>query len=166
MPSRPRQPIASADAAKGEAAELAFRQWLDAAVLPHIYVEQSPLTVPMPLRGQIKRPDYIVGIPGVGMVAFDVKAKTIYPEGLIFDLDEVRKLRTFARLFHCTVYFACLSPEGGEHPGYWIRLDQLDDVPAVRRGKVLTLCMPIERALPVSMNEPFYSAFVRAVALN
>jgi hypothetical protein len=166
MPLRPRQPIAPADAAKGEAAELAFRQWLDAAVLPHIYVEQSPLTVPVPLRGQIKRPDYIVGIPGVGMVAFDVKAKTIYPEGLIFDLDEVRKLRNFARLFHCTVYFACLNPEGGERPGYWVRLDQLDDVPAVRRGKVLTLCMPIERALPVSMDEPFYAAFVRAVALN
>ena len=30
---------------------------------PSIYVEQSPLTVPVPLRGQIKRPDYIVGIP-------------------------------------------------------------------------------------------------------
>lgn len=166
MPRRPRPPIAPADAAKGEAAELAFRKWLDAAVLPHIFVEQSPLTVPEPLRGQIKRPDYIVGIPGVGMVAFDVKAKTIYPEGLIFDLDEVRKLRNFARMFHCTVYFACLNPEGGDRPGYWIRLDQLDDVPAVRRGKVLTLCMPIERALPVSMDEPFYAAFVRAVALN
>ncbi|MEH6952701.1 hypothetical protein V4R08_15625 (plasmid) [Nitrobacter sp. NHB1] len=166
MPSRPRQPIAPADAAKGEAAELAFRQGLDAAVLPHIYVEQSPLTVPLPLRGQIKRPDYIVGIPGVSLVAFDVKAKTIYPEGVIFDLDEVGKLRTFARLFHCTVYFACLNPEGGERPDYWIRLDQLDEVPAVRRGKALTLCMPIERALPVSMDEPFYSTFVRAVALN
>jgi hypothetical protein len=42
MPLRPRQPIAPANAAKGAAAELAFRQWLDAAVLPHIYVEQSP----------------------------------------------------------------------------------------------------------------------------
>ncbi|OPH84406.1 hypothetical protein B2M20_02340 [Nitrobacter vulgaris] len=119
--------IAPADITKGAQAESAFRKWLDAAVLPHIYVEQSPLTVPEPLREQIKRPDYIVGIPGVGMVAFDVKAKTIYPEGLIFDLDEV---------------------------------------PAVRRSKVLTLCMPIERALLVSMDEPFYSAFVRAVALN
>jgi hypothetical protein len=166
MPSRRRPPIAPADAAKGSAAEQAFLRWLDAAVLPHIYVEQSPLTVPVPLRGQIKRPDYIVGIPGVGMVAFDVKAKTIYPEGLMFDLDEVRKLRNFARLFHCTVYFACLNPEGGERPGYWVRLDQLDEVPAVRRGKHLTLCIPVADALPVSMHEPFYTAFVRAVALN
>jgi hypothetical protein len=34
------------------------------------------------------------------------------------------------------------------------------------RDKLPTLRMPIERALPVSMNEPFYSAFVRAIALN
>jgi hypothetical protein len=63
MPRRPRPPIAPADAAKGEAAELAFRKWLEAAVLPHIYVEQSPLTVPVPMRGKIKRADYIVGSP-------------------------------------------------------------------------------------------------------
>ncbi|WP_439926190.1 hypothetical protein [Nitrobacter sp. JJSN] len=163
---RQRSPVAPADAAKGRAAELAFRQWLDAAVLPHLYVEQSPLTVPVPLRGKIKRPDYIVGIPGVGLVAFDVKAKTVYPEGLIFDLDEIQKMRTFARLFHLTVYFACLNTESGDKPGYWVRLDQLDEVPAVRRGKGLTLCIPVAHALPVSMNEPFYTAFVRAVALN
>jgi hypothetical protein len=34
--------------------------------------------VPAPLRGQIKRLDYLVGIPGVGLVAFGEKAKTIY----------------------------------------------------------------------------------------
>lgn len=165
MTRRPRPSIAPAYAAKGAAAELAFRKWLDAAVLPHIYVEQSPLTVPVPLRGQIKRLDYIVGIPGVGMVAFDVKAKTIYPEGLIFDLAEVRKLRTFARLFHLTVYFACLDPEGGQD-GFWVRLDQLDEVPAIRRHKTLTLTLPTSQALAVSLAEPFYAAFVRAVALT
>ena len=88
-----------ADRAKGEAAEHAFAHWLDASVLPHLYVEQSPLTVPAPLRGQIKRPDYLVGIPGVGLVAFDVKAKTVYErEGLIFDLDEVLKPVSYTHL--------------------------------------------------------------------
>ena len=46
-----------ADRAKGAAAEQAFAAWLDDSVLPHLYVEQSPLTVPAPLRGAIKRPD-------------------------------------------------------------------------------------------------------------
>lgn len=52
--------MAPAGAAKSTASEPAFRQWLDTAVLPHISVEQSPLAVPSPLRGKIKRPDYIV----------------------------------------------------------------------------------------------------------
>lgn len=163
-PRRKRHTVAPADAAKGAQAEQAFRVWLDSAVLPHMYVEQSPLTVPAPLRGKIKRPDYLVGIPGVGLVAFDVKAKTVYPEGLIFDLAEIQKLRTFARLFHLTVYFACLDPEGGAQ-GYWVRLEKLDDVPAIHRAGALTLCIPVTRAIPVSLTEPFYSAFVRAVAL-
>lgn len=161
---RARHVVDPADIAKGAEAEQAFRAWLDSAVLPHMYVEQSPLTVPAPLRGQIKRPDYLVGIPGVGLIAFDVKAKTVYPEGLIFDVAEVQKLRTFARLFHLTVYFACLDPEGGPQ-SYWVRLDRLDDVPAVRRGGCLTLTLPLDGAMPVLLTEPFYLAFVRSVAL-
>lgn len=51
----------------------------------------------------------------------------------MFDLGEVRKLRNFARMFHCTVYFACLNPEGGERSGYWVHLDQLGEVPAKKR---------------------------------
>ena len=153
------------DRAKGAAAEATFARWLDASVLGHLYVEQSPLTVPAPLRGQIKRPDYLVGIPGVGMIAFDVKAKTIYArDGLIFDLAEIQKFRMFAKLFHLTVYFACMDPSEGS-ASYWVRLDQLDDVPAVKRRGALTLALPISRALPVSLAQPFYEAFVDAVAL-
>jgi hypothetical protein len=54
-----------------------------------------------------------------------------------------------ARLFHLTVYFACLDADGGEH-GHWARLDQLDE-PAIRRAGVLTLCLPIsERSKPTT----------------
>lgn len=155
--------IAPTDAAKGAKAEADFRAWLDASTLPHLYVEQSPVTVPEPLRGKIKRPDYLVGIPGVGLVAFDVKAKTVYDGCLIFDLDEIKKLRTFARLFHLTVYFACLNSEGAG--GFWVRLDQLDDVPALMRAGRYTLSIPTCRTLPVRPSEPFYDVFVRAVAL-
>ena len=68
--------IDPADKAKGDRAELRFRRWLDADVLPHLYIDQTPMSVPAPMRGQIKRPDYIVGVPGVGAVAFDVISKS------------------------------------------------------------------------------------------
>jgi Holliday junction resolvase len=161
--SRPNR-IDPAAAAKGVAAERAFQAWLDSSVLPHMYVEQSRLTVPAPLRGQIKRPDYLVGIPGVGLVAFDVKAKTVYQGKILFDVAEVQKLRTFARLFHLTVYFACLDAEGSQD-GFWVRLDQLDKVAVTRRRFGPVLALPISHALPVSLAEPFYAAFVRSVAL-
>ncbi len=164
VPSR-RTRIDPADAAKGAAAERAFATWLDNSVLPHMYVEQSRLTVPAPLRGQIKRPDYLVGIPGVGLVAFDVKAKTVYQGKILFDVAEVEKLRTFSRLFHLTVYFACLDPEGSQE-GFWVRLDQLDTLSVTRRRFGPVLALPIAQALPVSLDEPFYAAFVRAVAIG
>lgn len=154
----------AADIAKGEQAERTFAAWLDASGLAHLYIDQTPLTVPEHLRGEIKRPDFLVGIPGVGPVAFDVKAKTLYRGEVIFDLDEVRRLRAFARFFHLTVFFACLDTEGGPG-GYWVRLDQLDAVPAVRRNGRLTLALPCAEALSVSLEEPFYDAFVQAVAL-
>lgn len=156
--------ILPADKAKGDAAELTFRRWLDADVLPHLYIDQTPMSVPAPMRGEIKRPDYLVGVPGVGTVAFDVKAKTIYQDGLIFDLDEVRKLRTFARFFHLTVYFACLDPTGGPQ-SYWVRLDQLDFIKPVERNGCRSLALPLSRAQPVSLDRSFHAAFVDAVAL-
>lgn len=166
MPApRRRNRIDPADAAKGVAAERAFHTWLDSSVLPHMYIEQSRLTVPEPLRGQIKRPDYLVGIPGVGLVAFDVKAKTIYQGKILFDVAEVEKLRTFARLFHLTVYFACLDSEGLQK-AFWVRLDQLDAVGITRRRYGPVLALPIGEAQPVSLDEPFYAAFVRAVTLS
>jgi hypothetical protein len=58
----------------------------------------------------------------------------------------------------------CPDADGGDH-GHWVRLDQLDEVPAIRRAGVLTRCLPISEAMPVSLSEPFYAAFVRAVAL-
>ena len=80
---------------QGDAAEARFRAWLDRCVLPHMYVEQSPLTVPKGLRGEIKRPDFLVGLPTIGTLAFDVKAKSIYDDYILIDAYEHRTFRNF-----------------------------------------------------------------------
>jgi hypothetical protein len=163
-PRRQRHTITPENAARGLAAESTFRVWLDVSLAPFVYLDQSLLTVPESLRGKIKRPDYLVGVPGVGLVAFDVKSKTIYPEGIIFDLAEVQKLRTFAHMFHLSVFFACLDTANGP-ASYWVNVDQLDNVPAIRRGDRLTLCLPIADAQPVALNVSFYDAFVQSLRL-
>ena len=96
--------------AQGEAAEGRFRAWLDRCCLPHLYIEQSPFTIPQPLRGEIKRPDFLVGIPTIGTIAVDVKAKRVYREALIIDAYEHRTLLNFETFFNISVWFACFPP--------------------------------------------------------
>lgn len=96
---------------QGAAAEVRFRAWLDRCCLPHLYVEQSPLTIPKALKGEIKRPDFLVGIPTIGTIAVDVKAKRVYDNAIIIDAYEQRTLGNFETFFNITVYYACFPPE-------------------------------------------------------
>lgn len=96
--------------AQGQAAEDRFRAWLDRCTLPHIYVEQSPLTIPQALKGEIKRPDFLVGIPAIGTIAIDVKAKSVHADAIIIDAYEHRTLLNFETYFSMSVWFACFPP--------------------------------------------------------
>lgn len=79
-------------AKRGAAAEADFKRWLDCSGVPYVYATQDIESVPEGFRGKLKRPDYLVGLPFVGNMAFDVKSKTIYEGCLLFDIDEVEKL--------------------------------------------------------------------------
>ena len=82
--------------AQGQAAEDRFGAWLDRCRLPHVYVEQVPFTFP-DLHGTIKRPDFLVGIPTIGTIAVDEKAKRVYADTIIIDADEHRTLANLSR---------------------------------------------------------------------
>lgn len=164
-PSYNPRTIHPADQAKGDRAEFRFQDWLDDSRVPHIYLDQTPLSVPVHLRGQLKRPDYVVGVPGIGAVAFDVKAKSLYNGHFIFEFDEITRMRNFARLFHYTVYFACLDPAGSA-ASYWIRLDQFDNLMPEHQGNSLTVRIPADAVQSVSMREPFQAALSDAVKLS
>lgn len=141
--------------AKGERAEAEFRAWLDRSGVAYMYVEQSPLTVPQGLRGRIKRPDYLVGIPHAGILAFDVKAKSVYDGHFIFELDEVEKLARFARLFNLSAYFACLDIERPERH-WWVPLADLE-----RRGRRRVVTMAVASAYEVSLDLSFLGAMMQ-----
>jgi len=150
--------------ARGEKAETDFRNWLNRSMVAFMYVEQSPLTVPNGLRGRIKRPDYLVGVPHAGMLSFDVKAKTLYDGCLIFDVAELKKQQRFARLFNLTTYLACLDLD---HEGrfWWIELTDILQARMEWRGKRQVAMINIEEVFTVDMGrQTFIDALMNYTA--
>lgn len=150
--------------ARGVAAERAFQAWLDASTLPYVYATQSQETVPEPYRVSLKRPDYIVALPYVGAMAFDVKSKTLYEESFIFDASEVNRLATFDQLFRITTFFTCLDPQGSPM-SVWFRVIDLVGYEIVRRGGKRVMIVPFADGLVVNMLSPFQEAFGRVISL-
>lgn len=69
------------------------------------------MTIPQHLRGEIKRPDFLVGIPSIGTLAVDVKAERVYRDSLIIDANEHRTLLNFETFFNISVWVACFPPD-------------------------------------------------------
>lgn len=146
--------------AKGEQAEATFRAWLNQSGVAFLYVEQSPLNVPDKMRGKIKRPDYLVGIPYAGSTAFDVKAKSAYDDCQLFEVGEVDKLARYSAHFHVSVYFACLDLDRPDR-FHWVALRDLIGRPPDRRGKTRVLVVPTAEAFEVEFVLPFLDAYMR-----
>lgn len=102
--------IKPSDRARGFRIEALFQDWLDRDGVPYFYFDQTVFTVPMQLRGLIKRPDFGVGVVNVGMMAFDVKAKRLSDGHFIIDLDEHKRLAMFETCFNVTAWYAIFPP--------------------------------------------------------
>lgn len=151
--------------AQGQAAEDRFRAWLDRCVLPHIYVEQTPLTFPDGLRGQIKRPDFLVVLPTIGTIAVDVKAKRVYAQTLIIDADEHRALANFETFFNISVWFACFPPGGG-HDCHLLLNRRLTGLPVTTREDKASIAVPLKLTKVVDERPDFVAALMDAISLR
>jgi hypothetical protein len=151
--------------AQGKAAEDRFRAWLDRCTLPHIYVEQSPLTIPQSLRGEIKRPDFLVGIPSIGTIAVDVKAKRVYADTLIIDAYEHRTLLNFETFFTVSVWFACFPPDE-DHACHLFLNRSLAGLPVENLGGKPCLAIPLRLTKLADDRRDFMAALMGAISLR
>lgn len=151
--------------AQGAAAEERFRAWLDRCHLPHIYVEQSPMTIPEHLKGEIKRPDFLVGIPTIGTLAVDVKAKTIYDDTILIDAYEHRTLAAFETFFNMSVWFACFPPDA-PHVCHLFLNRSLAALPVTTAKGKATIAVPLRLTKPVDERRDFMAALLGAISLR
>jgi len=151
--------------AQGQAAEDRFRSWLDRCCLPHIYVEQSPFTIPEPLRGEIKRPDFLVGIPSIGTIAVDVKAKRVYRDALIIDAYEHRSLLAFETFFNISVWFACFPPDE-PHTCHLFLNRNLAGLARLSLKGESVIAVPLKMTRPADERRDFMAALMGAISLR
>lgn len=108
-----------------------FREWLDSKKYSYLYIDQNGDTFPEFFRGISKRPDFLVVINRIGIIAVDVKDK--YPSfdqrGVkCFTLDEnkeVEKYLAFERLTRLAVWFVFYSAHDGYNTLYWVPLSKV-----------------------------------------
>lgn len=150
---------------QGQAAEDRFRAWLDRCHLPHIFVEQSPMTIPQHLRGEIKRPDFLVGIPTIGTLAVDVKAKRIYRDAILIDAYEHRTLLAFETFFNISVWFACFPPDE-PHTCHLFLNRTLAAIPMTTVKGEPVIAVPLRTTKSVDERRDFMAAVLGAISLK
>jgi hypothetical protein len=95
---------------QGEGGERALQDWLDRSRLAYLFLDQTPLTMPATHRADLKRPDFLVAIEGLGTLAVDAKAKAFIDGHFVLDASERRRLDGFESVFGIPVWYACFPP--------------------------------------------------------
>lgn len=96
---------------QGKIGEIEFQKWLDKSGLGYIYVNQEQKTFATLFKGSVKRPDFLVLIDSIGLIAVDVKNFSLskYDNKSTYTLsmeEELKKTLTFERLFRIPVWYA------------------------------------------------------------
>jgi len=123
------------------------------------------MTIPQHLRGEIKRPDFLVGIPTIGTLAVDVKAKRVYQDAFLIDAYEHRTLMAFETFFNISVWFACFPPDTPHICHLFLNRSIADLVPVTVKGKAI-VPVPLRLTRPVDERRDFMAALLGAISLR
>lgn len=109
-------------------AEEHFKKWLDEKRYCYLFINQEPETFPEFFRGLSKRPDFLIVINGLGLIAVDVKERLPHPNGGDFILDEedeIEKYLEFERITRLPVWFVFGNPQDRFDVWRWIPLSKV-----------------------------------------
>jgi len=106
---------------KGARGEARFTEWLDSNGLGYINIKQDTESYAKLFGQLVKRPDYLVLLESIGLIAVDVKNYTLSRDShYTLDLEtEIKKVLAFERLFKLPVWYAYMGDEQGS-TWYWL----------------------------------------------
>lgn len=71
--------------------ETAMNEWLKVNNLSYLFVAQTPETFSSLFKGKVKRPDFLVLLESIGLIAIDVKNYTL--SGGVYTLELEAEIR-------------------------------------------------------------------------
>lgn len=113
-----KQPIDSRG--KGPAGEARLNSWFQENCINYMSVKQTPETFAHLLSGHAKRPDFIIILESLGMIAVDAKNCRLSNGYYTLNKDEVKRALTFEMITRMPFWFLFLYESGGFASWYWI----------------------------------------------
>lgn len=112
-------------------AEEQFKKWLDDRDYSYFFLDQTPETFARFFKGVTKRPDFIVVIKQVGLIAVDIKDKDPHEKGdyILDESDEIERYLQFERLTRIPVWFVFSSAKDQYNNWKWIPLSKVLECP-------------------------------------
>lgn len=122
---------------QGRDGESAFNDWLNQNNISFLYLNQDKSRFASLFSDDVKRPDFLVLIESIGLLAVDVKNYTHYKDGgYSLGLEkEIRRVITFERIFRIPVWYAYFSEKEKSNAWYWISALKAVEVGEVRGEK-------------------------------
>lgn len=123
-------------AAKGDAGESALNAWFAEKKLSCVAICQSKETFSSLFSPHVKRPDFLVLLESLGLIAVDAKNYKLSAGVFTLELEsELRRSVAFERLFRISVWYAYFDESAPGKSWYWISALKAIEVGEVRHNK-------------------------------
>lgn len=148
---------------QGVEGEDAFAAWLDAQGLGYVYIRQDPGRFAALFQSHVKRPDFLVLIDSIGLIAVDVKNKNLSTFGeYTVDYDsELKLVLAFERLLRIPVWYAYWDKQSS---WYWIsalRAIEAGELRDRKDGKGNFLAIKLEHFAKIQVNQDLGSLYTQ-----
>lgn len=110
-------------------AELRFKEWVNEHSYPYLYIDQNLNTFSTLFKNLTKRPDFLVVISNIGIIAVDIKFRELssYQDFILDEEKEISKANSFERIFRIPIWYCFSLKESGFTTFYWISLSEIQE---------------------------------------
>lgn len=105
---------------KGPAGEQRLNSWFQENGINYLSVKQTPDTFAHLLTGNAKRPDFLIILESLGIIAVDAKNCRTFNGFFTLKKDEVKRAIAFEIITRLPFWFLFLYESGGFSSWYWI----------------------------------------------